>query len=114
MKPIQISDATFDTEVLKSDTLTIVDFWAPWCGPCRIVGPILEDIAQQFDGQIKVTKLNVDEYPAAAESFGIHGIPTLLFFRDGQIVDTLVGAVPRSQLAATINRLLQKTMKEVR
>lgn len=114
MKSISISDATFDTEVLQSEALTIVDFWAPWCGPCRIVGPIVEELGRRFEGQIKVTKLNVDENSVAPQTYGIHGIPTLLFFMDGHIVDRLVGAVPLRQLAARVDRLLQKTTKEVR
>lgn len=81
MKPIPIADATFHDEVLQGDALTIVDFWAPWCGPCGAIAPVLEDIAQQFNGQLKVTKLDVDQNPAAAERYGVHAIPTLLFFK---------------------------------
>ena len=106
MKPIMITDVTFNQEVLGSDKLTIVDFWAPWCGPCKMIAPVLESIADQYDGQLKVTKLNVDENPSTSQAYGIHSIPTLLFFRGGELVDKLVGAVPKSQLEIRVERLL--------
>jgi len=106
MKPIEINDSTFEQEVVQNPNLTIVDFWAPWCGPCRIIAPTLESIAQQFDGQLKVTKVNVDENPVTAGAYGVHAIPTLLFFKNGKVIDRLLGVVPRSQLVARINRLL--------
>ena len=106
MKPLNINSTSFEREVLQSAQLTIVDFWAPWCGPCKMIGPILDDIAERFDGQLKVAKLNVDENAGISQHFGITSIPTLLFFRDGKIVDRITGAVPRSQLETRINRLL--------
>lgn len=106
MKPITITDQSFEQEVLKSDTLTIVDFWAPWCGPCRMIAPVLDQIAEAFSGQIKIVKLNVDENSATARRFGIVSIPTLLFFKDGEQVDKLIGAVPRHQLETRVRRLL--------
>ena len=106
MKPISITDASYDQDVLQSDTLTIVDFWAPWCGPCKMIAPVLEQIAEQYDGQLKVTKLNVDENPATSQAYGIHSIPTLLFFKEGELVDKLIGAAPKGQLQHRIERLL--------
>jgi thioredoxin 1 len=106
MKPLAVNSRSFDHEVLQSDQLTIVDFWAPWCGPCRMMGPILDDIGARFQGQLKVTKLNVDHNPETSQLFGIRSIPTLIFFRDGKIVDRITGAVLRSQLETQINRLL--------
>ena len=109
MKPIAISDTTFNEEVLKSEILTIVDFWAPWCGPCKMIAPVLEQIAEQYDRQLKVTKLNVDENLATSQEYGIVSIPTILFFDDGKLVDKLIGAVPKSQLEIRIKRLLNTT-----
>lgn len=106
MKPIEIKDSSFEQEVLQSPKLTIVDFWAPWCGPCKAIAPLLDEIAQQYDGRVKVTKLNVDENPATANRFTVQSIPTLLFIRGGQVVDKLIGAVPRSQFDIHIQRLL--------
>ena len=86
------TDTTFENDVLKSDLPVLVDFWAAWCGPCRMVGPIIENVAQKTDGKAKVFKLNVDENPDTAAKYNISGIPTVLIFKDGQITDTLVGA----------------------
>ncbi|MDE3056727.1 MAG: thioredoxin [Bacteroidota bacterium] len=105
MKPIHINNASFEHEVVQSTRLTIVDFWATWCGPCRAIAPVLDEIASRYES-VKVAKLNVDENSETAERFSVISIPTLIFFRDGQIVDRLVGAVPRSQLETRINRLL--------
>ena len=106
MKPIEIKDATFEQEVLHSPQLTIVDFWAPWCGPCKLIAPVLDAIAQEYDGRVKVTKLNVDENPATANAFAIRSIPTLLFIRGGKVVDKFIGTVPRNQFDLRIQRLL--------
>jgi thioredoxin len=106
MEPIHVSSESFERDVLQSSQLTIVDFWAPWCGPCKMMAPILDEIASHDVNTVKVAKLNVDENSETAERFGVSGIPTLIFFRDGQIVDRLVGAVPRSQLETRINRLV--------
>lgn len=100
----EVSDATFETEILQAATPVLVDFWAPWCGPCRVVGPIVEELAQQYAGRIKVAKMNVDNNPVTPGKYGIRGIPTLILFKDGEAVDQIVGAVPKGQIEA----LLQK------
>jgi len=99
-----VSDASFEQDVLKSDVPVLVDFWAPWCGPCRMVAPIVDEIAKEFEGQIKVFKLNTDENPNVASQYGIRSIPTLMLFKDGQKVETVVGAVPKSTLHTTITK----------
>lgn len=104
---VSVTDASFEQDVLESDIPVLVDFWAPWCGPCRMVAPIVEDIAEQYEGQIKVVKLNTDENPAVAGQYGIRSIPTLMIFKDGQKVDVVVGAVPRTTLASTLERYLE-------
>ena len=96
--PISINDTQFEAEVLKSPLPVVLDFWAPWCGPCRMVGPMLETLAEQMDGQVRFVKINVDENPQNASRFGVQGIPTLLFFRGGNLVDTVVGALPETAL----------------
>ena len=95
-----ITDATFDAEVLKADLPVLVDFWAPWCGPCRILGPIVEELAGELAGKVKVVKMNVDENPQTPTTYGIRGIPTTILFKGGKDVDRVVGAVPKKQLVA--------------
>ena len=106
MKPFNINNESFEREVLQSPQLTIVDFWAPWCGPCKMISPLLDEIVSRYDGKVKVTKLNVDENSEASQHFGITSIPTLVFFNNGIIVDRITGAVSKSQLETRINRLL--------
>jgi thioredoxin 2 len=97
-RAIDIGEGELMQEVLRETIPTAVDFWAPWCGPCRMMGPILNDIAKQYAGRIKVVKINSDENPSLSMRYGIQGIPTLLLFRDGKEVDRLIGAAPKSQI----------------
>ena len=106
MKPIHITDATFQSEALQATGLVLVDFWAPWCGPCRMIAPILVQIGASYNGELKIVKLNVDENPQTAQAYGIRSIPTLILFKNGEIVDKLIGALPKHQLEAKINRAL--------
>ena len=101
-----VTDSSFQGEVLESDVPVLVDFWAPWCGPCRMVAPVVEEIADQYEGRVKVVKLNTDENPQIASNYGIRSIPTLMIFKDGQRVDMVVGAVPKTTLANTLEKYL--------
>ncbi|MHB0949164.1 MAG: thioredoxin [Gemmatimonadaceae bacterium] len=103
-KPTAVTDGDFEQEVEKHDGLTVVDFWATWCGPCRMIAPILDQIATEYDGKVKVTKLDVDANIKTATRFNVRSIPTILFFKDGKVVDQIVGAVPK----ATIESKLQQ------
>jgi thioredoxin 1 len=98
-----VTDASFEADVVKSDIPVLVDFWAEWCGPCRMIAPVLEDLAKEYAGKIKIVKVNVDENSVSAATYGVRGIPTLLLFKNGQVVDTKVGALPKGQLAAFID-----------
>jgi thioredoxin 1 len=103
---IELTDQNFDEVVLQSDKPVIVDFWAEWCGPCRMVGPIVEEIGKDFQDKALVGKLDVDSNPAITQKFGIRNIPTVLFFKDGEIADKQVGAVPKSNLVSKLEALL--------
>jgi thioredoxin 1 len=102
----EVKEADFKEVVLDSDVPVLVDFWAPWCGPCRMVAPVVEEIAQQYEGKVKVVKLNTDENPQIASQYGIRSIPTLMVFKDGQKQDTVVGAVPKTTLSNTLEKHL--------
>jgi len=102
----EFTDSNFQSDVLASDKLTVVDFWAEWCGPCRMIGPLVEELSSEYDGKAVVGKLNVDENPGVASKYGIRSIPTLLVFKGGQVVDKIVGAVPKSMLAQKIDAQL--------
>ena len=106
MKPVEVTDATFEQEVLKSDTPVLVDFWATWCGPCKMIAPIVEELANEFAGKVKFGKVDVDSNQQIAMQFGIRSIPTLLIFKGGRVVDQLVGAVPKNKLVDTLNKHL--------
>lgn len=101
-----VSDASFDEDVLQSSQLVLVDYWAPWCGPCKAIAPILEEIAEQYSDRVTVAKLNVDENPETAAKFGIRGIPTLMLFKDGQPTETKVGALSKTQLQEFLDSTL--------
>lgn len=98
----EISDAEFDAEVLKSSIPCLVDFWAPWCGPCKSIAPILEELAGEYAGKIKIVKVNVDENPKSPTTYKVRGIPNLVFFKGGEVIDQVVGAVPKEQLIAAV------------
>ncbi|NOZ01260.1 MAG: thioredoxin [Deltaproteobacteria bacterium] len=100
---VHLSDQTFDEEVLKSDVPVIVDFWAPWCAPCRAIGPIVEEIADTYAGKVKVGKMNVDEHTRVASQFQVTAIPTLLIFKDGQVAKQIIGAVAKSKIIEAID-----------
>ncbi len=99
-KTIAVSDADFEQEVEKHEGLAVVDFWATWCGPCRMIAPILDQLSVEYEGQVKVTKLDVDSNVRTASRFNVRSIPTILFFKDGKLVDQVVGAVPKPALEA--------------
>ncbi|MBS0002830.1 MAG: thioredoxin TrxA [Thioalkalivibrio sp.] len=100
------SDASFEADVLKSDRPVLVDYWAEWCGPCKMIAPILNEIADEYDGKLRVAKLNIDENPATPPKYGIRGIPTLMLFKDGDVEATKVGALSKSQLTAFLDQHL--------
>lgn len=99
---VYLTDDSFDADVLKSDTPVLVDYWAEWCGPCKMIAPILDEIADEYEGRLKVAKLNIDENPATPPKFGIRGIPTLMLFKNGEVADMKVGAAPKTVLSAWI------------
>jgi thioredoxin 1 len=99
-----VTDNSFEQEVLKAELPVLVDFWAPWCGPCKMVAPVVEDISKEYSGKLKVYKMNTDENPKTAQAYAIRGIPSLYLFKLGQVVEQVVGAVPKSTLASAINK----------
>lgn len=100
---VHITDDSFDDEVTKSDKPVLVDYWADWCGPCKMIAPILDELSEEYSGRIKIAKLNIDENPATPPKYGIRGIPTLMLFKNGNVEATKVGAVSKSQLTAFID-----------
>lgn len=104
--PLAVTDATFEEEVLKDDKLVVVDFWATWCGPCKMIAPLLEDIATEYSDTVKITKVDVDSNNTVAAKFGIMSIPSLIFFKNGEEIDRVIGAIPKSQLESRVNKAL--------
>jgi thioredoxin 1 len=98
----EVSDATFDAEVLQSSTPVLIDFWAPWCGPCRAIAPVVEELATEYAGKLKVVKMNVDDNQQTPSRYGVRGIPNLIVFKDGKVHEQIVGAVPKSRLAQAV------------
>ncbi|HMT11750.1 MAG: thioredoxin [Ignavibacteria bacterium] len=107
MHPIEFTDANFDQEVLKSDVPVLVDFWAVWCGPCKMIAPFVEELAGEYQGKVKIGKVDVDNNPNISMTYGIRSIPTILIFRDGKIADQIIGAVPKQAIAQKLDAQLQ-------
>ena len=103
---LAVADDTFEREVLQSPTPVLIDFWAPWCGPCRAIGPIVEELANDYAGKLKVVKMNVDDNPRTPSRYGVRGIPNLLLFQGGQVKDQIVGAVPKAHLVKAIDKVV--------
>ncbi len=104
--PIHVTDQSFQQDVLNASLPVVVDFWAPWCGPCKMIAPVLEELAQEYAGKVKIAKINTDENQQTASQYRVQGIPTLLFIKNGQVIDQLVGAVPKPTLKTKIQALL--------
>jgi thioredoxin 1 len=108
IKPVMVTDSSFESEVMDADQPVLVDFWATWCGPCRMIAPMIEELAGLFEGRAKIAKVDVDSNPQTAMQFGIRSIPTLLFFKDGQVVDQLIGASSKKALSEKLESLVSQ------
>jgi len=102
---LHVGDGDFESQILQSEVPALVDFWAAWCGPCRTVGPVVEELAAEYAGKIKVAKLNVDDNKQTPAKYGVRGIPTLMLFKDGQVVDQIVGAVPKNRIKELLDKV---------
>ena len=105
-KVVQLTDDAFESEVNQSSVPVLVDFWASWCAPCKAISPLIDQLAEEYEGKVKICKLNVDENPATPGQFGVRGIPTLILFKDGQVADQVVGAVPKNQLEGMLKKAI--------
>jgi thioredoxin len=103
MKPLEITDKNFESEVLNSDLPVLIDFWAAWCGPCRMIAPLVEELAGEYEGKVKIGKLDVDNNQQTAIKYGVRSIPTLLVFKNGEVKNTIIGAVPKSQISQKLD-----------
>lgn len=106
MKPVEVTDTNFQTEVLNSDKPVLLDFWAEWCGPCKMIAPLVEELAREYDGKLKVGKVDVDSNQQVSMQFGIRSIPTLLIFKGGRVVEQVIGAVPKKMLVEKVSKHL--------
>lgn len=106
MKPVTFTDSNFESEVIKSEVPVLVDFWAVWCGPCKMIAPIVDELAGDFEGKVKIGKLDVDENQQVAIQYGVRSIPTILLFKGGKVADTIIGAVPKAAIVEKINNQL--------
>ena len=102
----QVSDESFDREVLQAELPVLIDFWAPWCGPCKAIGPVVDELAKEYAGKLKVVKMNVDDNPQTPSKYGVRGIPNLILFKGGQVKDQIVGAVPKAQLVKAVTQVV--------
>ena len=107
-EPIELTEDNFASEVLEADMPVMIDFWAPWCGPCRMVAPVIESLADKYEGKIRVAKVNLDEHPALASQYGVRSIPAIFIFNNGEVAERAVGVQPEDTLSAMIQRVLQK------
>ncbi len=101
---VQVTDANFEAEILKSGIPALVDFWAPWCGPCRAMGPVIDELATEYDGKVRIVKMNVDDNPATPSKYGIRAIPTIILFKNGEVVEQITGAVSKSSIKDMISQ----------
>jgi len=106
MKPVEFTDSNFETEVLQSDIPVLIDFWAVWCGPCKIIAPIVEELSNELEGKVKIGKLDVDSNQQTSIKYGVRGIPTLLIFKDGKVADTIIGAVPKTHIMDRLKKVI--------
>jgi thioredoxin len=106
IKPAEVTDANFETEILKSEIPSVVDFWAVWCGPCKLIAPYLEQLASEFESKVKIAKMNVDNNPVTPSKYGIRSIPTVLFIKDGKVTDQVIGAQPKAVFEEKIKKML--------